>query len=97
MMVDQFTEEPETFENVVVMFTQMTTMKHGYHVADFLMGGSGYYACNGKIIPLTWICEGDNQPFRFYTLEGDPLPFGVGNTYIAISSPAGEVTWTAAE
>ena len=97
MMVDQFTEEPETFENVVVMFTQMTTMKHGYHVADFLMGGSGYYACNGKIIPLTWICEGDNQPFRFYTLEGDPLPFGVGNTYIAISSPAGEVTWTNAE
>lgn len=97
MMVDQITEEPETFENVLVMFAQMTTIKHGYHVADFLQGGSGYYACNGKIIPVTWTCSGDNQPFRFFTESGEPLSVGVGNTYIAISSPAGEVTWTAAE
>ena len=97
MMVDQFTEEPETFENVVMMFAQMTTMKHGYHVADFLQGGTGYFACNGKIIPITWTCSGDKEPFRFFTEGGEPLPFGVGNTYIAISSPAGEVTWTAAE
>ena len=97
MMVDQFTEEPETFENVVMMFTPMTTMKHGYHVADFLQGGTGYFACNGKIIPITWTCSGDKEPFRFFTESGEPLPFGVGKTYIAISSPAGEVTWTAAE
>ena len=97
MMVDQITEEPEMFENVVVMFTEMTTMKHSYHVADFLQGGAGYFACNGRIIPITWSCSGDNEPFRFFTEAGEPLPFGVGNTYIAISSPAGEVTWTAAE
>lgn len=97
MMVDQITEEPETFENVVTMFVPMTTMKHGYHVADFLQGGSGYYACNGRIIPITWTCGGDQEPFRFFTESGDPLPFGTGNTYIAISSPAGEVTWSSAE
>lgn len=96
MMVDQITGEPETFENVVVMFAEMTTMKHGYHVADFLQGGNGYYACNGKIIPITWTCSGDKEPFRFFTESGEPLAFGVGNTYIAISSPAGEVTWSAA-
>ena len=95
MMVDQITGEPETFRNVVTMFVPMTTMKHSYHVADFLQGGEGYFACGGKIIPITWTCSGDKEPFRFFTADGQPLPFGAGNTYIAISSPAGEVTWTA--
>lgn len=98
MMVDQITEEPEAFRNVVVMFTPaMSTMKHGYHVTDFLQGGTGYFACGGKIVPLTWTCSGDKEPFRFFAENGEPLAFGAGNTYIAISSDAGEVTWTAAE
>ena len=97
MMVDQITEEPETFRNVVTMFVPMTTMRHNYHVADFLQGGDGFFACGGKIIPITWTCSGDDQPFRFFTADGQPLAFGVGNTYIAISSPDGEVTWTAPE
>ena len=97
LMVDQITGEPETFRNVVTMFVPMTTMKHAYHVADFLQGGTGYYACGGKIIPITWTCSGDKEPFRFFTESGEPLPFGAGNTYIAISSDAGSVTWAAAE
>ena len=97
LMVDQITGEPETFRNVVTMFVPMTTMKHGYHVADFLQGGTGYYACGGKIIPITWTCSGDKEPFRFFTENGDPLYFGAGNTYIAISSPDGSVSWSAAE
>jgi len=97
MMADQITEEPETFRNVVTMFVPMTTMKHGYHVADFLAGGEGYYACGGRIVPITWTCSGNKEPFRFFDADGEPLAFGAGNTYIAISSPAGEVAWTAAE
>jgi hypothetical protein len=97
MMVDQITEEPEEFQNVVTMFVPMTTIGHGYHEADFLQGGTGYYACGGKIIPITWTCSGDKEPFRFFTESGEPLAFGVGNTYIAITSPAGSVTWKAAE
>lgn len=98
MMADQITEEPETFRNVVMMFTptMTTATKHAYHVADFLQGGTGYYACGGKIIPITWTCSGDKEPFRFFTESGEPLAFGAGNTYIAISSDAGEVTWKAA-
>jgi hypothetical protein len=54
-------------------------------VADFVAGGTGYYACGGKLIPLTWTCDGEDQPFRFFTESGEPLAFGVGNTYIAIA------------
>ena len=94
MMADQITGEPETFRNVVVMYSPMTTMKHGYHVTEFTNGGEGYFACGGKIIPMKWTCDGDKEPFRFFTLDGEPLPFGAGNTYIAITDPAGSVTWT---
>lgn len=93
MMVDQITEEPETFRNVVTMFAPMSTITYGYHVADFNAGGTGYYACGGKIIPITWTCSGDKEPFRFFTEDGEPLAFGAGNTYIAISSNTGSVTW----
>ena len=96
MMTDQITGEPEAFENVAVMFVPMSTIKHGYHVADFLQGGEGYFACNGKIIPIVWSCSGDDQPFRFFSADGTPVEFGVGNTYVAISGIGGEVTWTAA-
>ena len=97
MMRDQITGQREMFENVVMMFVPMTTMKHGYHVADFVQGGTGYYACNGKIIPITWTCDGEKEPFRFFTESGDPLAFGTGKTYIAISAPEGSVEWTAPE
>ena len=94
-MKDQFTKEPETFRNVVVIFSDMTTIGYGYHVSDFNVGGSGYYASGGKIIPITWSCDGDKAPFRFFTEAGEPVTFGAGNTYIAITDPAGEVSWTA--
>ncbi len=97
MMTDQITGEPETFRNVVTIFTEMTTMKHSYHVANFVAGGNGYYACGGKIIPILWTCDSETSPFRFFTEDGTPLAFGAGNTYIAITSPAGSVTWSAAE
>lgn len=97
MMCDQMTEEPESFRNVVVMFVPMSTMTYGYHVADFVSGGTGYFACGGKIIPMVWTCEDEESPFRFYTASGKPLAFGAGNTYIAISDLNGTVAWTAAD
>lgn len=84
MMTDLFTEEPEAFENVVVMITDVTA-QHIYQVVDFTAGGIGYFACGGQIIPIFWTCDGEDSPFRFYTADGEPLYFGQGNTYIAIT------------
>lgn len=94
-MTDQITGEKEMFTNVLVMHAQITT--NGiYHVADFLAGGTGYFANGGKIIPITWTCDGDDQPFRFFHEDGTPLDLGMGNTYIAICTPESPVTWTGA-
>ena len=96
MMADQITGETEAFENVVVMITDIT-MNGIYHTADFVSGGTGYYACGGKLIPITWTCEGEDAPFRFFTEGGEPLSFGMGNSYIAICSPDSQVVWQGAE
>lgn len=93
-MRDQITDEVEAFQNVVIMHTNIS-MDGIYQVADFNAGGTGYYACGGKIIPIIWSCEGDDAPFRYFHEDGTPLEFGQGNTYIAICTPESEVTWSA--
>ena len=95
-MQDLITEEPEMFTNVLIMNADITTSGI-YFVADFNAGGTGYYACGGKLIPITWTCEGSKEPFRFQTADGQPLELGVGNTYLAICTPESPVTWEAAQ
>lgn len=94
-MHDQITDEIEAFENVIVMYADITveTERNMYHQADFLAGGEGYFACGGKIIPITWTCDAEDQPFHFFTADGEPLNLGQGNTYMAIAHPDSEVTW----
>lgn len=95
VMQDLLTEETEMFRNVLVMNASITT-DGIYFVADFNAGGTGYFACGGKLIPITWTCAGDDQPFCFFTADGTPLELGVGNTYIAICTPESPVVWEAA-
>ena len=61
---------------------------------DEILRRCASYLEGGKIVPMKWTCDGDKEPFRFFTLEGEPLAFGAGNTYIAITDPAGSVNWT---
>lgn len=96
MHTDEVTEEPEAFDNVVVMITDITTVGP-FHSANFEAGGTGYFACGGKIIPMQWTCDGEDQPFRFFTLDGTPLAFNQGSSYFAIVHADSVITWEAAE
>ena len=89
-MADLNTGEPEAFRNVIVMYANITN-EGLYHVADYDAGGTGYFACGGRIIPISWLCGGDKEPFRFFTESGEPLALGRGNTYIAICTPESPV------
>ena len=95
VMADQITGETEAFTNVIIMLADITHVSYSgakYQSADFLAGGTGFYANGGKLIPITWTCDADTEPFRFFTAEGDPLELGVGNTYIAVASNESSVT-----
>ena len=91
-MVDGSTGEPECFTNVIVMLADIS-MDGIYYTANFTAGGTGYYANGGKIIPITWGCDGEESPFWFKTVDGQDLELGVGNTYMAIAPQDSPVTY----
>lgn len=92
-MYDDETNEPEVFENVIVVLSTDKLDKMGYHIFDFLSGGEGYYACGGKLIPIRWECAGEHEPLTFYTADGEPLSIGVGSTYMALAELKSQVIW----
>ena len=100
LMVDQITGETEAFTNVIIMLGNISHVSYSgtyYQCADFVAGGTGYYANGGKIIPITWTCDSETDPFRFFTADGEPLNLGVGNSYIAIASFESPIVFGAAE
>ena len=91
-MVVGDTEDPECFTNVIIMLADITR-GDVYYTASFTNGGTGYYANGGKIIPITWGCDGEESPFWFKTVDGADLELGVGNTYMAIAPQDSPVTY----
>lgn len=96
-LTDGITGQKEAFENVVMMVADITREGRGFYEANFEAGGTGWYACDGKIIPMVWTCEGADAPFRFFTEDGSPLHFGVGSTYMAVCHSDSTIAWEAAE
>ena len=97
-MTDQVTGALEEFDNVIVMRADLYE-NFIYQEANFQCGGIGYYACGGKLIPITWECadpEAVVSPFRFMTEEGEQLDIREGNSYIAIVNFLNEVKWAEA-
>ena len=92
VMVVGDTEDPECFTNVIIMLADITR-GDVYYTANFTNGGTGYYANGGKIIPITWGCDGEESPFWFKTVDGADLELGVGNTYMAITPQDSPVTY----
>ena len=91
-MEDGDTGEKEAYTNIIIMRANVTR-NGAFQVADFVAGGEGYFACGGKIIPILWGCDGEDQPFWYTTLDGTPLEMGVGNTYIAITDSTDSLTY----
>jgi hypothetical protein len=46
--------------------------------------GTGYFARDGKIIPIKWSRASESDPFIYTDEAGNPICLGVGKTYIAI-------------
>ncbi len=92
--VEGSTGEVISFRNVMVL--QVPTRKNTdtNHMILTLEGsGTGYFACNGQLVPIKWSRPSAYDSFT-YTLEnGTPLTFGVGNTYIALVPTNATIEW----
>lgn len=87
-----YDDTPETFKNIFVLLCRSYS-ESVYHMVDTLGEGDGYYACDGKIIPIKWTRETETSPFVFTLTDGTQLYQGVGNSYIALAPIGSAVTW----
>lgn len=83
--IDGNTGEKVDFRNVLILEGDSYYINSGKHVYMETVGeGPGYYARDGKIIPITWSRESEDAPYVYKTADGEELTMGVGKTYIAL-------------
>lgn len=70
--------------NVLILQTNYSSMDDGYYSDVKLTSGSGYFACGGKMIPITWEKGDHYDQLRYYTQDGQPLTLGVGKSFVCI-------------
>ncbi len=85
--IDDANKSPIAVKNVFVLKTttgkKYDNSKNGYIDVD-LSQGNGYYACNGKIVPISWKKGADQNPLKYYTLDGKELTVSTGKSYVCI-------------
>lgn len=54
------------------------------HMRVTLSSGNGWYACGGKIIPITWTKGERDGSMRYYNADGSELVLGRGKSYVSL-------------
>ena len=93
--VDAYYEEPETFKNIFVLLCDGYN-ENVYHMVDTVGEGDGYYACDGRIIPIKWQRASETSPFVFTHTDGSQLYQGIGNSYIGLAPEGSYVNYAQA-
>ena len=84
--VDGNDKSPITFRNIVVLEADTHVKDKKGHLETQMTGtGKGYYARDGRIIPITWSRESNSDHYVYTDAEGNPISFGIGKTYVAIT------------
>ncbi|MBE6992276.1 MAG: DUF3048 domain-containing protein [Ruminococcaceae bacterium] len=73
--------------NVLVLFANQYGIPgdpEGRQEVELVGSGNGIFACGGKSIYIKWSKESYDSPFVYTHLDGSPLEFGRGKSYINI-------------
>ena len=87
--IDAESGEQMSYRNVIVLLADQWLAKEGKVTRSYyqLTGkGEGYFACDGKIIPIKWSHNKVTDQFNYTLEDGTPLILGVGRSYIGIIS-----------
>ena len=84
--VDANDDSAVAFRNVVVLEADTHDKDKKGHLETQMTGtGEGYFARDGKLIPIKWSRESNSAKYVYTDLDGNPISFGIGKTYIAIT------------
>ena len=70
--------------NLIILQTSYVVLDDAGRVQVGLNSGSGWFACGGKMIPITWEKGSANNQLRYHTEDGSPLTLGRGKSYVCI-------------
>ena len=70
--------------NVIVLKTDCTVVDDAGRLKVDLSSGEGWFACGGKLIPITWKKGNCDQQLRYYTADGKSLTLEQGKSYVCI-------------
>lgn len=90
--VDGNTGKVMAYRNVLVLQTPQKRDNDGYYLRSYytLTGkGEGYFACDGKIVPIQWNRKSVSDPFSYTLSDGTPITLGVGKSYVAVIGVSG--------
>ena len=60
-------------------------MRDGYgHVSISLDKGDGWFACGGKMVPITWEKGSADNQLRYFLEDGSALTLGRGKSYVCV-------------
>ena len=83
--IDDATDEEVHFKNIVVIQTDVWTCDDaGHQDMDLTGSGDGWFCVNGVCAPIIWSRTDEDAQFVYTYLDGTPVTFGIGRTYIAI-------------
>lgn len=82
--MDLHTGTQLAFENVLILQTDIHPREDGYLMDVALSGGTGFYAANGGIQPITWTKDAETAPIRLFDASGAELTVSPGKSYIGI-------------
>ena len=83
--VDGNDDSPISFRNVVVLEADSYVKDKKGHLEVQTTGtGKGFFARDGRVIPITWSRESTSAQYVYTDESGNPVSFGIGKTYIAI-------------
>ena len=78
--------------NLLILQATCTVVDSGGRLEVDLSSGSGWYACGGRIIPITWRKGAAQEQLRYYTQDGQPLALQTGKSYVCIIPTTREIT-----
>lgn len=90
--VDGDNGEVMTYRNVLVLQTPQKREHDGNYLRSYytLTGeGEGYFACDGKIVPIKWSRKSVNDSFSYTLADDTAVTLGVGKSYVAVIGVSG--------
>ncbi|MEG1153251.1 MAG: DUF3048 domain-containing protein [Ruthenibacterium sp.] len=85
--IDENTGETVSFDNVLILFTDITKYPDGILAqVDYAFGGVGFYVNGGRYEKVRWMKGAPESPLRIVALDGTETPVSInpGTSYVAM-------------